>query len=42
MPVLLGGGRRLFDNLAEADVALEQVRAIEAPGVTHIKYRASA
>lgn len=41
VPVLLGGGRRLFDNLADADVALEQVRAIEAPGVTHIKYRAS-
>jgi dihydrofolate reductase len=41
VPVLLGGGRRLFDNLAEADVALEQVRAIEAPGVTHIRYRAS-
>lgn len=41
VPVLLGGGRRLFDNLAEADVALEQVRAIEAPGVTHIRYRVS-
>jgi dihydrofolate reductase len=42
VPVLLGGGRRLFDNLAGADVALEQVRVIEAPGVTHIKYRVSA
>ncbi len=41
-PILLGGGRRLFDNLAGADIALEQVRAIEGPGVTHIKYRASA
>ena len=41
VPILLGGGRRLFDNLAGADIALEQVRAIEAPGVTHIKYRAS-
>ena len=42
VPVLLGGGTRLFDNLAGANAALEQVRAIEAPGVTHIKYRVSA
>jgi dihydrofolate reductase len=42
VPVLLGGGTRLFDNLAGTDVALEQVRAIEAPGVAHIKYRVSA
>ena len=39
VPVLLGGGARLFDNLAHADVRLEQVRAVEAPGVTHLKYR---
>src|SRR5947207_5394150 len=38
-PVLLGDGARLFDNLADADVNLEQVRAVEAPGVTHLKYR---
>jgi dihydrofolate reductase len=42
VPVLLSGGRRLFDNLAGSNIALEQVRAIEAPGVTHIKYRVSA
>lgn len=42
VPVLLGGGTRLFDNLAETDIALEQVRAIEAPGVTHLKYSVSA
>jgi dihydrofolate reductase len=42
VPVLLGGGTRLFDNLAGSDFVLEQVRAIEAPGVTHIKYRVSA
>jgi len=38
-PVLLGGGARLFENLGGADVQLEQVRAVEAPGVTHVKYR---
>ena len=42
VPVLLGGGTRLFDNLAGTDLNLEQVRVIEAPGVTHIKYRVSA
>ena len=31
--------KRLFDNLGDAEVQLEQVRAVEAPGVTHIKYR---
>jgi dihydrofolate reductase len=39
VPVLLGGGARLLDNLGGADVRLEQVRAVEAPGVTHVKYR---
>lgn len=38
-PVLLGSGERLFENLADASVDLEQVRAIEAPGVTHVRYR---
>ena len=36
--LLLGGGARLLDNVG-ADLKLEQVRAIEAPGVTHLKYR---
>lgn len=39
VPILLGDGTRLFDNLAEADVELEQVRVVDAPGVTHLKYR---
>jgi len=39
VPVLLGDGARLFDNLGDAEVQLEQVRAVEAPGVTHPKYR---
>jgi dihydrofolate reductase len=41
-PVLLGGGARLFENLGDAELRLEQVRAIEAPGVTHIRYRVGA
>src|ERR687888_624588 len=39
VPVLLGGGARLFDNLGGAAIELEQVRAVEAPGVTHLKYK---
>jgi dihydrofolate reductase len=39
VPVLLGDGARLFDNLEDAEVQLEQVQAVEAPGVTHLKYR---
>jgi dihydrofolate reductase len=37
VPIVLGGGERLLDNVGELE--LEQLRAIEAPGVTHIKYR---
>jgi dihydrofolate reductase len=39
VPVLLGDGARLFDNLGGAEVGLELIRAIEAPGVTHLTYR---
>jgi dihydrofolate reductase len=37
VPILLRGGERLLENVGNLKV--EQVRAIEAPGVTHIKYR---
>jgi dihydrofolate reductase len=37
-PLILGGGERLFDGVGP-DLKLEQLRAIEAPGVTHLKYR---
>jgi len=39
VPVLLGSGARLFDDLGAARPRLEQVEAVEAPGVTHIRYR---
>jgi dihydrofolate reductase len=38
VPVMLGGGARLFDNLGDAKPKLEQVQTVEAPGVTHIRY----
>ncbi|HWM64476.1 MAG TPA: dihydrofolate reductase family protein [Solirubrobacterales bacterium] len=40
VPVLLGGGTRLFDNLAGAEVKLEPDRAVATPEVTHLHYRA--
>jgi dihydrofolate reductase len=42
VPVLLGGGARLLDDLGNAGVQLEQVRAVQAPGVTHLRYRVTA
>jgi dihydrofolate reductase len=38
VPLVLAGGARLLAGVG-ADLKLEQVRAIEAPGVTHLKYR---
>jgi dihydrofolate reductase len=37
-PILLGGGERLLRDVGDAP-RLEQVEAIEAPGVTHLRYR---
>ena len=39
VPVILGSGTRLFDNLAGADLGLELVRVVDTPGVTHLKHR---
>jgi dihydrofolate reductase len=38
IPVLLGGGRRLFEGLPSR-VELEIVRVIDTPEATHIRYR---
>jgi dihydrofolate reductase len=38
VPIFLGGGARLFDNLGDPVPELEQVEAIDAPGVTHIRF----
>lgn len=39
VPVLLGGGVRIFDNLGDAPIALERTGALEAPSVTHLQFR---
>ena len=38
VPLVLGGGARLFDGVGP-DLRLERIRTVEAPGVTHLKYR---
>jgi dihydrofolate reductase len=39
VPILLKGGERLFEDLGDPDIELEQVEAVEAPGVVHVRYR---
>jgi dihydrofolate reductase len=40
VPVLLGGGTRLFENLGDVTaIGLEQTRVVEAPDVAHLFYR---
>ncbi|MCI0709746.1 MAG: dihydrofolate reductase family protein [Chloroflexi bacterium] len=39
IPVLLGDGIPLFDNLGDMPIELEQVEVIEGQGVTHLRYR---
>jgi dihydrofolate reductase len=39
VPVLLGGGRRLLDDIGAAGLRLEHLRTVDGPGVTHLKYR---
>jgi dihydrofolate reductase len=38
-PLLLGNGVRLFEHFGEAPIELEKIRAIDAPGVTHLGFR---
>ncbi len=39
VPVLLGGGVRLFDHLGTEHIELERIRLVEAPDVTHMTFR---
>lgn len=39
VPLLLGGGTRLFENVGNKGIELEQISVKEAPGVTHLTYR---
>jgi dihydrofolate reductase len=39
VPVLLGDGVRLFEHLGSSAIELEQIRVVEAAGVTHLGFR---
>jgi dihydrofolate reductase len=39
VPILLGDGIRLFDNLGPEQIELERTRVIDSPGVTHLRIR---
>ncbi len=39
VPVLLGDGIRLFDQTSTEHIELDYMRVIEAPGVTHLRFR---
>lgn len=39
VPVLLSQGRRLFEDVQNNTIALEQTRVVERHNVTHLKYR---
>jgi dihydrofolate reductase len=38
-PLLLGNGVRLFEHFGETPIELKKIRAIDAPGVTHLGFR---
>jgi dihydrofolate reductase len=39
VPLLLGGGTRLFEHLGDARIELERVQVVDSPSVTHLRYR---
>lgn len=39
VPVLLGAGRRLFDNLGTEHIDMEPLAMVESDAVTHLRYR---
>ncbi len=39
IPVLLGQGRRLFEDMPPDHIELELLRVLEGPGVLHLRYR---
>jgi dihydrofolate reductase len=39
VPLLLGAGVRLFDHLGTETIELEPIQVVDAPGVTHLRFR---
>ena len=41
-PVLLGGGKRLFDGISQTGITFERTGLIESPFATHLRFRVSS
>ena len=41
VPIFLGDGERLFDQLGVGNPELAHARTVAAPGVTHLKFERS-
>ena len=39
VPILLGAGTRMFENVADHHVSLEPLRTIQTPNATHLRLR---
>jgi dihydrofolate reductase len=39
VPVVLGGGTRLFDHVGTAPIEFRRTEAVEGPDVTHLRFR---
>jgi dihydrofolate reductase len=39
VPVLFGGGTRMFEHLGSEHIRLETVEMIETPAATHMRFR---
>lgn len=39
VPILLGAGVQMFDNLGATPIELERIMVVEAPDVTHLRFR---
>jgi dihydrofolate reductase len=42
VPIFLGDGARLFENVVYTDFKLEPIGIVDAPGVTHLRYRVAS
>jgi dihydrofolate reductase len=38
-PILLGGGKRLFEGIGRTDLVFERTGVVESPFATHLRYR---
>ena len=42
MPVLLGDGTRMFANLGDRQIVMDNAHAMQTPAATHLRFRLNA